>query len=66
MSALKTHPTKDGWIHMEAELRSTHPLTEEEMKNIASFGQPEKHEFGPWSQRGNVLRCCSRKIQNPA
>lgn len=61
MSALKTHPTSEGWLHMEVELTSAEPLTEKDMKLIASMGRPEQKEFGPWSQRGKILHCCSRE-----
>ena len=63
MSAKKTHPTVEGWLHMEVELKSAEPLTEQEMKMIASWGRPEQKEFGPWSQHGKILRCCSRSLK---
>lgn len=63
MSVLKTHPTNEGWLHMEVELNSAQPLTEQEMKLIASMGRPDQKEFGPWSQHGKILRCCSRELK---
>lgn len=48
---------------MEVELKSAQPLTEQEMKMIASMGRPEQKEFGPWSQSGKILRCCSRELK---
>ena len=60
------YPAEEGWMILTSELSTVQPLTSDELRNIASMGQPGSYEFGPLRQRGRHIVCVSRSLVDAA
>lgn len=67
MKKLKAYPKSEGWIYITATMNDKTPMSENEIKEIFSFGKPADYEFGPIEQHGNKIHLVSRhKDKKPA
>ena len=54
------YPASEGWIRLDAQLNTSKPLGEAELKNLITFGKPEEYEIGGLTQNGKRVRAFSR------
>lgn len=57
----KTHPPKDGWIHVTLTLEKGYSPSLDDLEKLLVFGSdPAKHDIVVASLRGRILRGCYR------
>lgn len=54
-------PPKEGWITMKFTMTTKKPLSEKEIMELASFGNPDKYEFGVVEQYGARIKVVARE-----
>lgn len=56
-------PASDGWIRMELSMKTATPMSEAEIKELASFGKPDLYEWGLVEQYGKKVKVINRQLK---
>ncbi len=60
--AKNQYPANEGWVRLTLTMKSKKPLSEDEIKKIASMGHIKAYEWGPIEQCGAKVKVVMRSI----
>lgn len=58
---MSNFPASEGWLRMTLTLKVETPLAEEELKMLASWGKPERYEWGRVTQSRKTVKVIFRQ-----